>query len=823
MAKVRDFSQKPLTYSADMMFPYPWNHPVPDNYYKAGIVYEKPLTTEQREQAQEILTQLRTLPRFLASRFERTYQKKTRTEGINKGQAYLYFDFYQTLWPRLVVTQNRYQIQFGQCPPEVYLITPNIEQINYLPDLSTRSMKRLAKHIASGFFNLYQQRCDALVTHRKGNREVIFNVLEQSVIYGELAELSLLLHVTPSHYQTYQKYGFLKLKQIYAAISRLASADFWERRLKEHKTRWLESLAIAAMDVNCNKHPYVSKRGVKAVLSQKLNNIQYLKTMDIEDEKTLERFDLYEKVEKSISNPANRYNELMAMTRGIENVACQLGDIGLFLTLTCPSKYHATSKIRVGKKHANKKQDKYKAIPNKKWLKTQTGTPSDAARTPKDAQRYIAHVWQLIRTALNDESIPFYGVRTVEPHHDSTPHWHILLFTSPRNKARVIEIFEQKALAEDGNETGAEEHRFKCEDMEKGKATGYIAKYIAKCIPGDHKGTEALKKAVDFETGLNIHPDSPDETPAPDRIAAWASIWRIRQFQSFGIPPKGVYRECRRLRGLGKKNITDDLGDVAEKVRAAADKGKFDDYILAQGGVCIPADELTLRTARKVADTPNEYGEYRSKVIGLYSPLDASRPVLNTYPKKYRIVKKKTDENDNTKKGFLPLGRAIGAPRSTVNNYRSALSDDTETPSIWEGEPLTKAQIALLEEGYLTQKTENAPPTSTPLMTDEPKRQISRPEFTEKERGLRQDVAAFFENQEIDVPDVIIDRFIQGMRIKGDIHTYWFDDQRIQQRFNHQGETPTNTDINTQKQAERQKHADKVAAVLARVNQPKKG
>lgn len=44
----------------------------------------------------------------------------------------------------------------------------------------------------------------------------------------------------------------------------------------------------------------------------------------------------------SISNPEIRRMELMAQIAGIERVAMQRGDIGMFVTITTPSKYHPT-------------------------------------------------------------------------------------------------------------------------------------------------------------------------------------------------------------------------------------------------------------------------------------------------------------------------------------------------------------------------------------------------------------------------------------------------------------------------------------------------
>ncbi|MGJ0580959.1 replication endonuclease, partial [Xenorhabdus bovienii] len=126
------------------------------------------------------------------------------------------------------------------------------------------------------------------------------------------------------------------------------------------------------------------------------------------DMETGERFDLVEKVMQSISNPEIRRMELMAQIAGIERVATARGDIGMFITITTPSKYHPTRQM--GK-------DKI-AVLNSNW--------ADEAYTPKDGQRYLVRVWAKIRTAFKDAGLNVYGVRVVEPHHDGTPHWHLL-------------------------------------------------------------------------------------------------------------------------------------------------------------------------------------------------------------------------------------------------------------------------------------------------------------------------------------------------------------------------------------------------------------
>ncbi|HGJ5854681.1 MAG TPA: replication endonuclease, partial [Arsenophonus nasoniae] len=120
-----------------------------------------------------------------------------------------------------------------------------------------------------------------------------------------------------------------------------------------------------------------------------------------------------------------------------------------------------------------------------------------------------------------------------------------------------------------------------------------------------------------------------------------------------------------RLRSLSIATV---LGDMAEKVRKAADEGDFAAYIDAQGGPCTPRKEQTLRVAYKTADEPNAYDEAVQKIAGIYAQLHPDTPLMKTRLKKYRLVKK---EPEHQAVDFLKS--AIGAPRSSGNNCRKAI------------------------------------------------------------------------------------------------------------------------------------------------------
>ncbi|WBA15132.1 replication endonuclease [Salinivibrio proteolyticus] len=164
-----------------------------------------------------------------------------------------------------------------------------------------------------------------------------------------------------------------------------------------------------------------------------------------------------------------------------------------------------------------------------------------------------------MRAKLQREDVRFYGFRVVEPQHDGTPHWHLLLFVEPAHYDTLITTMRDYALREDGDETGAEQHRFTEVkiDPNKGSATGYIAKYISKNIDGDH-----------LDAGIY----GEDPKCAAARVDTWAACWSIRQFQQLGGCSVTVWRELRRLKAsqqAGRPSSPEPTNGICHEDRCA--------------------------------------------------------------------------------------------------------------------------------------------------------------------------------------------------------------------------------------------------------------
>lgn len=366
---------------------------------------------------------------------------------------------------------------------------------------------------------------------------------------------------------------------------------------------------------------------------QKRRTREFLKGLDLEDEDG-NRISLIEKYDGSVANPAIRRCELMTRIRGFENICNELGYVGEFYTLTAPSKYHATTKA---------------GYRNSKWN----------GASPSDTQSYLTGLWARIRAKLHREEIRIFGIRVAEPHHDGTPHWHMLMFMLPEDVERVRLIIRDYAWEEDHHELRsdkAKKARFHAEaiDPEKGSATGYVAKYISKNIDG-----YALDGETDDESGELLKETAP-------AVSAWAARWHIRQFQFIGGAPVTVYRELRRL---ADTETAHGLSVEFAAVHDAADAGDWAGYVNAQGGPFVRRDDLQVRTLYEPRTEFNQYGEETVCIRGVYdSAIGAGTPIL-TRLTQWKIVPKRAVDLAVDVKG------APAPSRSSVNNCTGSESD----------------------------------------------------------------------------------------------------------------------------------------------------
>jgi hypothetical protein len=372
-----------------------------------------------------------------------------------------------------------------------------------------------------------------------------------------------------------------KDEEILAAIARVSDSAWWRREIRNLQDRTLESLFIELGLVNRITGIYASTFSVTRKWQQWLRNDAILASLEAENDLG-QVFNLLDLAKRGVSNLVNRRNELMTRIAGLEGYAKEQGHAAVFYTLTAPSKYHAY------------------------YSKPCRPNPKYNNATPAETHAYFNKIWSRIRAAFKHEEIKLYGIRVVEPHHDGTPHWHMLFFMAPYQVERATQIIKRYALVEDGQEAGAELRRLKVEhiDPSKGSAIGYVAKYIAKNIDGEHVGAD-----------LYGH----DAIDSAIRIRAWASIWNIRQFQFIGSPSVTVWREARRFAtSEAAQETLERIGsEQLSAIIDACDNGDFKAFVELSGGATVPLKDQPLRALHVAKETPNKYGEAIKKLIGL--------------------------------------------------------------------------------------------------------------------------------------------------------------------------------------------------------------
>jgi hypothetical protein len=371
-------------------------------------------------------------------------------------------------------------------------------------------------------------------------------------------------------------------EQAISALARITDPIWLRRKLRVKATRQLEDACRKLGMVSKTKAPYVSDYTLRRRTEQRHRNRKLMERLEAVNLDTGFKASLADMVDSSVSNPRNRRNEFMTRVRGTEDCANALGFKAAFLTVTCPSAYHAV-------KHSGQKNPNY------------------GDYSPIEAQAYLNSLWAKTRAKWHRNDIRCFGFRITEPHHDGTPHWHLLLFFAPDVLDAAIGIFRDYAMEVDPDEPGASKYRFDCEliDPSKGSATGYIAKYVSKNIDG-----AGLESESDFEVDAKA-------LESIQRVEAWASTWGIRQFQQIGSTSVTVWRELRRLREPLEGASLKDL----EELRSACDAGDWERFIDLMGGPLVKRSDMPVRALHVTPDnggeSENKYGEITKRLQGV--------------------------------------------------------------------------------------------------------------------------------------------------------------------------------------------------------------
>ncbi|HCR1105301.1 TPA: replication endonuclease [Klebsiella aerogenes] len=581
---------------------------------------------DRKGRASYLRRRVQTLPAFIRKRFAQHLENLERNKPKDVVR-WLFGTFERHVLRRIDAVNAQYLPQ-NNLPA---ILIPLRDEFHLLPWADKKRLKRLAYKLANLMKSEFMREFDF---QYEKTSDVEFSTL---YAYGFIASKATALNIAIPGWDKYCDES-LQAEDALRAIARLQKEKWWLSKIRRIHDRWREHLMIATGYVSKVASPYCSDPCFREWVAQKKANLEFLNAMELEDQDTGERSSLLDKVMGSVSNPKIARHELMVRMRGFEDMANEMGLVGMFYTLTAPSRYHSTH-VQSGKRN-----DKYR----------------DAS--PRKTQKYLCKVWSRVRAKWGREGIRTFGFRVAEPHHDGTPHWHLLLFLRPEEAEYATAIFRKHALREDGGEPGAQEHRFTVTPIDEkfGSATGYIAKYISKNIDG-----YGMDGELDDESGQPVK-------EMAKRVRAWASRWSIRQFQQIGGAPVTTWRELRRL---GSRELV--LHPELEAARAAADAPDWPGYTNAQGGPFVPRDCLRVRLNYEYTEDGNDYGDTVAKITGIYCPYSGGDSVIFTRTTDYKIVpKRKPSPVEN-----LTLEGRAAAPRSSVNNCTGRSASDEKPPS----------------------------------------------------------------------------------------------------------------------------------------------
>ncbi|MDC9588570.1 replication endonuclease [Xenorhabdus sp. XENO-10] len=579
-----------------------------------------------RAHMQDLYRELKKQPMMVRLDVQYRANVLEKEQGLYRAEAFLSKTFVDRILPRVNLVTGRYQIQEVEADNALYMA-----RFNRIPDMSREDVELLATDIAEFVTAKLQTVADDMPSEDS-------DLKRAHALYMRAAAITKAYRQDVPYWDKLAGRFFDEMQAI-AAISRMTSDKWWLGRLRRLAAEWREHLQISINRVSKKSSTYASRMAISEWKEQKHRTKEFIKSMELEDEEG-NRISLIDKYYGSVANPAIRRTEMMVRIRGFENICHELGYVAEFYTLTAPSKYHATTR------HGHR---------NRKWN----------GCSPADTQQYLSSLWAKIRAKLHRNNLRIFGIRVAEPHHDATPHWHMLFFMQPEQADQVRDIIREYALQEDRHElktAKALKARFHAEkiDPEKGSATGYVAKYISKNIDG-----YAMDGERDDESNLLMK-------DAAIAATAWAGRWRIRQFQFVGGAPVTVYRELRRM---ADHDTAMGLSIEFATVHDAADNGDWANYINAQGGPFVRRDDLVARLWYETEQETNAHGEDVIRIKGVFSPLVGMDTPILTRLKTWQIVPKLAEASAEA--GF---SGASAPPRSSVNNC-TGLSDTAKKPS----------------------------------------------------------------------------------------------------------------------------------------------
>lgn len=109
-------------------------------------------------------------------------------------------------------------------------------------------------------------------------------------------------------------------------------------------------------------------------------------------------------------------------------------------------------------------------------LRQGMANPAYSGETPSDGQAWMRAAWARVRAMLARRGLHAYGLRMAEPHHDGTPHWHMLVCAKDADAFAIRSVIRHYWTR--GDEPGGVDVMHMC----SGSTLGYVVKYMDKSV-----------------------------------------------------------------------------------------------------------------------------------------------------------------------------------------------------------------------------------------------------------------------------------------------------------------------------------------------------
>ena len=265
-------------------------------------------------------------------------------------------------------------------------------------------------------------------------------------------------------------------------LARIQDPAYWRREIRKALRPWRElwHLALAPHYIK-----YASAEAVTEYRSMQENGRIWAETheMATSDGRTC-----------LLPSPAetakNRHAQLVATTKGMENLAGETGMTAEIITITLDSPYHART-TQGGQ-----------ARPNQSY---------NQKLTPDTGHDELNRRWARLRSALKRRKIDIFWVLGAQPNADETAHWHIVLWSHDEHKQEIKTLIYKYFKTNDNpNQI----------NIQQAKSEAGASSYAMRMLAYITRQTDTISGHTDADTH------------EAEAASAWASTWNIRRYRT---------------------------------------------------------------------------------------------------------------------------------------------------------------------------------------------------------------------------------------------------------------------------------------------------